>query len=169
MPDIEDDGFVTVHHSNHVATQGTRRELIEKGILPADQRAAGDVLLSDLVSQGLLSDGSIERLAFEAESFIVVLDGEHRNVGCTIRAYATEVARLVKERRHIIEERDRTFALVLARAEAAEARAKRLESKIEEAYFAGWSDGNNSTSVTGDPSQDWNEFSATLTTENANG
>lgn len=33
MPDIEDDGFVTVHHSGYVATQGTRRELIEKGII----------------------------------------------------------------------------------------------------------------------------------------
>jgi len=110
--------------------RGTRRELIEKGILPVD-RGAGDVSLGDLVSQGLLSDGSIERLAFEAESFIVVLDGEHRNVGATIRAYASEVARLVRERRHIIEERDRTFALVLARAEAAEARAARLDAALQ--------------------------------------
>jgi len=35
MAEIEDDGFVTVHHSNYVATQGTRRELIEKGIILA--------------------------------------------------------------------------------------------------------------------------------------
>lgn len=37
MAEIEDDGFVTVHHSAHVATQGTRRELIEKGIIRSDR------------------------------------------------------------------------------------------------------------------------------------
>lgn len=37
MAEIEDDGFVTVHHSAYVATQGTRRELIEKGIIRSDR------------------------------------------------------------------------------------------------------------------------------------
>jgi len=31
MPDIEDDGFVTVHHSNHVATQGDEARADREG------------------------------------------------------------------------------------------------------------------------------------------
>ena len=37
-----------------------------------------------------------------------------------------QIARLKEDRRQILEERDRTFALMLARAEAAEAMADRL-------------------------------------------
>lgn len=32
------------------------------------------------------------------------------------------------------------------------------EAALEEAYFAGWADGSDTTSVTGDPTPDWEKF-----------
>jgi len=52
MPDIEEDGFVTVHHSDYVATQGTKRELIEKGIL-SDQKTPSKLNVPDGLIEAL--------------------------------------------------------------------------------------------------------------------
>ena len=58
------------------------------------------------------------------------VDASWSQVGEDCAAAADRIEALVRDKRWIIEERDRTFALMLARAEKAEARAERLEAKV---------------------------------------
>ena len=48
----------------------------------------------------------------------------------TIEAQAAEIERLAEDKRWIIDERDRTFALMLSRAEEAEAEIERLRGAL---------------------------------------
>lgn len=149
MAEIEDDGFVTVHHSNHVATQGTRRELIEKGIIRAEER-----------SEGGTDYGAFERLASQAESYVIVFDGEHRNLGSVIRALATDHKRLIREAAHAKEQRDYAAGLwssLTARAEAAEARNAALTAQVEAAFCEGFAEGCDGTWIEGDYTPAWNK------------
>ena len=58
----------------------------------------------------------------------------------TIEAQAAEIERLAEDKRWIIDERDRTFALMLSRAEEAEAEIERLRGELAKAVEAlrGW-------------------------------
>jgi hypothetical protein len=40
------------------------------------------------------TNGRTERLAFQAESYVIVMDGEHINLGAFIRAQANHIATL---------------------------------------------------------------------------
>jgi hypothetical protein len=53
-----------------------------------------------------------------------------------IEAHAAEIERLAKDKRWIIDERDRTFALMLSRAEKAEAEIERLRGDLKRAVEA---------------------------------
>jgi hypothetical protein len=53
-----------------------------------------------------------------------------------IEAQAAEIERLAKDKRWIIDERDRTFALMLSRAEKAEAEIERLRGDLKRAVEA---------------------------------
>lgn len=50
--------------------------------------------LQDQFSAGGTDYGRMERIAFQAESFVLVIDGEHINVGAVIRALYTDHRRL---------------------------------------------------------------------------
>lgn len=71
------------------------------------------------------------------------------------QAAADRIEALVKTQGVLIEARDnmeRCWKEQKTRAEAAEV-------ALEDAYFAGWADGSDTTSVTGDPTPDWEKYS----------
>lgn len=47
--------------------------------------------------------GRMERIAFQAESYVLVIDGEHINVGAVIRALYTDHRRLAREAAKLVE------------------------------------------------------------------
>ncbi len=70
---------------------------------------------------------------------------------CGLEEAADRIEALVKRMQHQRREADRAIHELAARAEAAEA-------ALEAAYFAGWADGSDTTSVTGDPTPDWEKY-----------
>lgn len=63
---------------------------------PSDQDNAEDLPDDPNVVAGT-DYGRMERIAFQAESYVLVIDGEHINVGAVIRALYTDHRRLAKE------------------------------------------------------------------------
>lgn len=72
-----------------------------------------------------------EQLISRLHNFYDMLEEEGFYTKANTASHAADrLEALVKDKRWIIEERDRTFALMLGRAEAAEARAERLEEAL---------------------------------------
>lgn len=67
---------------------------------------------------------------------------------------ADRIEALVKERNALF----RRATLAEEWRDYDKGRAEAAEAALEAAYFAGWADGSDTTSVTGDPTPDWEKY-----------
>lgn len=70
--------------------------------------------------------GRLERIAFQAESYVLVIDGEHINVGAVIRALYTDHRRLARE----VAAQEAERAQILRREEEAWRQANLADAKV---------------------------------------